>query len=54
MSEGCFPYGSASLRLGGRFIFSRFMRPVMPWERVGENFQVPQPDRGGGRRPRCE
>jgi hypothetical protein len=38
-----FPHGSASLRLGGRFIFSRFMRPVMSWERVGEIFQVPQP-----------
>ena len=35
-----FPHASASLRLGGRFIFSRFMRPEMPWERVGENFQV--------------
>ena len=35
-----FPHGSASLRLGGMFIFSRFMRPEMPWERVGEIFQV--------------
>ena len=35
-----FPHDSASLRLGGRFIFSRFMRPEMPWERVGKIFQV--------------